>query len=100
MRKLLGGTAQPDKIQESLGSAGAIHFAHALEFETELYIAPCGPPGQQASVLKNKPAVPAGRIYWFPVHQDRSRVQTRQSLDDAQQCRLAAAARSHQRYNL
>src|SRR5487761_382545 len=91
---------QPHELEELDGTGGALRPPDALQFQSEFNVVARRPPGKQARLLEDEPAVPARPADRLPVHQHGAGVQPDQALYDPQQCRLAAAALADERDDL
>ena len=89
--------AQADELdQVTCALAGGVGVA-ALAFQPLHDVVENGPPWQQARFLEHHRAVATRPSYWLAIDQYLTGGGLDQAVDDFDECRLAATARSHDR---
>jgi hypothetical protein len=95
MRIALGKLGQPDHLQQLAGALLPQAARLALKLEAKSHVLQHRPPRQQRILLEDETPIRAWTAGRGAIHQDAAAGGRLQAIDDAQQRRLARAARAH-----
>src|SRR5262249_32292272 len=100
MREVMLEAAESDQVNQPIGTRAGLRLSRALDLQAEDDIVEHGSPWEKRILLEDEAAIRPRPSDWPPVDDDFAARWSCQTIDDAQQRRLAAAGGADNRNEL